>query len=160
MNLSTFFIKRPVMTTLLTCGLIIFGIMSFSKLPVNDLPNVDFPMITVRANLPGAGPETMASSVATPLEKKFSSIAGLDMMSSTSILGETSITLQFKLERDIDAVAQDVQSAISQTISKLPSDMTTPPSYRKVNPSDMPILYLALTSKTLPLSMLDYMPRR
>ncbi len=156
MNLSTFFIKRPVMTTLLTCGLIVFGIMSFSKLPVNDLPNVDFPMITVRANLPGAGPETMASSVATPLEKKFSSIAGLDMMTSTSILGETSITLQFKLERDIDAVAQDVQSAISQTISKLPSDMTTPPSYRKVNPSDMPILYLALTSKTLPMSMLDY----
>jgi HAE1 family hydrophobic/amphiphilic exporter-1 len=156
MNFSVFFINRPVMTALLTCGLIIFGIMSFSKLPVNDLPNVDFPMITVRANLPGAGPETMASSVATPLEKKFSSIAGLDMMTSTSVLGETSITLQFKLERDIDAVAQDVQSAISQSISKLPSDMNTPPSYRKVNPSDMPILYLALTSKTLPMSMLDY----
>lgn len=156
MNLSTFFIKRPVMTSLLTGGLIIFGTMSFSKLPVNDLPSVDFPMITVRANLAGASPETMASSVATPLEKKFSSIAGLDMMTSTSSLGETTITLQFKLERDIDAVAQDVQSAISQTISKLPSDMTTPPSYKKVNPSDMPILYLALTSKTLPMSMLDY----
>lgn len=156
MNLSTFFIKRPVMTSLLTIGLIIFGTMSFSKLPVNDLPNVDFPMITVRANLSGASPETMASSVATPLEKKFSTIAGLDMMSSSSKLGETAITLQFKLERDIDAVAQDVQSAISQSISKLPSDMNTPPSYRKVNPGDMPILYLALTSKTLPMSMLDY----
>ncbi len=156
MNLSTFFINRPVMTSLLTIGVIIFGVMSFSKLPVNDLPNVDFPMITVRANLPGASPETMASSVATPLEKKFSSIAGLDMMTSTSILGETSIALQFKLERDIDAVAQDVQSAISQSISKLPADMNTPPSYRKVNPGDMPILYLALTSKTVPMSMLDY----
>ncbi|MHB9139019.1 MAG: efflux RND transporter permease subunit, partial [Victivallaceae bacterium] len=156
MNLSTFFIKRPVMTSLLTGGLIIFGTMSFSKLPVNDLPNVDFPMITVRANLPGASPETMASSVATPLEKKFSSIAGLDMMTSASLLGETTITLQFKLERAIDAVAQDVQSAISQSISKLPADMNTPPSYKKVNPSDMPIYYLALTSKTLPMSMLDY----
>ncbi len=144
------------MTSLLTGALIIFGTMSFSKLPVNDLPNVDFPMITVRANLSGASPETMASSVATPLEKKFSSIAGLDMMTSSSVLGETSITLQFKLERDIDAVAQDVQSAISQSIPKLPSAMTIPPSYRKVNPSDMPILYMALTSKTLPMSMLDY----
>jgi HAE1 family hydrophobic/amphiphilic exporter-1 len=156
MNLSTFFIKRPVMTSLLTGGLIIFGTMSFSKLPVNDLPNVDFPMITVRANLPGASPETMASSVATPLEKQFSTIAGLDMMTSTSTLGSATITLQFKLERNIDAVAQDVQSAISQTMPKLPTDMTAPPSYKKVNPSDMPILYLALTSKTLPMSMLDY----
>jgi len=156
MNLSTFFIKRPVMTSLLTGGLIIFGTMSFSKLPVNDLPNVDFPMITVTANLPGASPETMGSSVATPLEKQFSTIAGLDMMTSTSSLGSTVVTLQFKLERNIDAVAQDVQSAISQAAPKLPNNMPTPPYYKKVNPSDMPILYLALTSKTLPLSMLDY----
>lgn len=156
MNLSRPFINRPVMTTLLTLGVAVFGVLAFTKLPVNDLPTVDYPVISVSANLSGASPETMASSVATPLEKEFSTISGLDMMTSTSALGSTSINLQFKLERDIDAAAQDVQSAISKAVKKLPSDMTTPPSYSKVNPSDAPIIYLALTSKTLPMSMLDY----
>jgi len=156
MNLSSLFINRPVMTTLVTLAIVIFGIMSYPKLPVNDLPNVDFPVILVNAQLPGASPETMASAVATPLEKQFSTIAGLEMMTSTSALGITSITLQFSLDRDIDAVAQDVQAAISQTLRKLPTDMTTPPSYRKINPGDQPIVYIALTSDTQPMSRLDY----
>ncbi len=156
MNISALFINRPVMTTLLTGGLVVFGLMSFPKLAVNDLPNVDFPVVTVSASLPGASPETMASSVATPLEKKFSSIPGLDLMTSSSALGNMTITLQFKLERNIDDAAQDVQSAISQAIKQLPASLTTPPSYRKVNPSDMPIMYLALCSRTLPMSMLDH----
>ncbi|OQA81845.1 MAG: Multidrug resistance protein MdtB [Lentisphaerae bacterium ADurb.Bin242] len=156
MNISALFINRPVMTTLLTGGLVIFGLMSFPKLAVNDLPNVDFPVVTVSASLPGASPETMASSVATPLEKKFSSIPGLDLMTSSSALGNMTITLQFKLERNIDDAAQDVQSAISQAIKQLPASLTTPPSYRKVNPSDLPIMYLSLCSRTLPMSMLDH----
>ncbi len=156
MNLSALFINRPVMTTLLTGGLVVFGLMSYPKLAVNDLPNVDFPVVTVSASLPGASPETMASSVATPLEKKFSSIPGLELMTSSSALGNMTITLQFKLERNIDDAAQDVQSAISQAIKQLPSSLTTPPSYRKVNPGDMPIMYLSLCSRTLPMSMLDH----
>jgi len=156
MNLSSLFINRPVMTTLLTLAIVIFGIMSYPKLSVSDLPNVDFPVILVNAVLPGANPETMASAVATPLEKQFSTIAGLEMMTSTSALGNTSITMQFSLDRDIDSVAQDVQAAISQTLKKLPTDMTTPPSYRKINPGDQPIVYIALTSDTQPMSRLDY----
>jgi HAE1 family hydrophobic/amphiphilic exporter-1 len=156
MNISRIFIARPVMTTLLTIGILIFGLMSYPKLPVSDLPNVDFPVIMVQAGLPGASPETMASAVATPLEKQFSTIAGLDTMTSSSALGTTSIVLQFSLDRNIDSAAQDVQSAISQTLKQLPADMPSPPAYIKVNPGDQPILYVALTSPTQPLSMLDY----
>ena len=156
MNLSRPFIERPVMTTLLTAGLIFFGILAFRGLPINDLPNVDFPVIRVSAKMPGASPETMASSVATPLEKQFSTIPGLDVMTSNSTQGTTNITLQFKLERNIDAAAQDVQSAISQATKRLPDALTTPPSFRKINPGDMPIMYLSLSSETLPMSMLNH----
>ena len=155
MNISELFIRRPVMTGLVMIGILIFGIMSYRLLPVAALPNVDFPTIQVSATLPGASPETMASAVATPLEKQFSTIAGVDSMTSTSGLGTTQITLQFSLDRNIDAAAQDVQSAISLAQKQLPPTMTTPPSYRKVNPADAAIFYLALTSPTLPLSEVD-----
>jgi HAE1 family hydrophobic/amphiphilic exporter-1 len=155
MNISEGFIRRPVMTTLVMLGILLFGIMAYRLLPVSDLPNVDFPTLQVSANLPGARPEDMASSVATPLEKQFSTIAGLDAMTSTSTQGSTQITLQFSLDRDIDAAAQDVQSAIASTLSRLPRDMASPPSYRKVNPADSPILMIALTSPTLPLYELN-----
>ena len=151
MNVAEFCIRRPVMTTLVMAALLIFGAIGYRALPVNDLPNIDFPTLLVTASLPGANPETMASSVATPLERQFSTIAGLDSMTSTSGLGNTQITLQFALSRDIDAAAQDVQAAISRAGSQLPPDMPTPPSYQKVNPADQPILYLALTSPTLPM---------
>ncbi len=151
MNISELFIRRPVMTSLVMLGLAIFGAMSYRTLPVSDLPNVDFPSIMVTASLPGASPETMASSVATPLEREFSTIAGLDSMSSTNFLGSTQITVQFALSRNIDAAAQDVQAAIARAQARLPRDMPTPPSYRKVNPADQPILYIAVTSKTLPM---------
>jgi HAE1 family hydrophobic/amphiphilic exporter-1 len=154
-NISGLFIRRPVMTGLTMIGILIFGIMSYRLLPVAALPNVDFPTIQVSATLPGASPETMASAVATPLEKQFSTIAGLDSMTSESALGSTQITLQFSLDRNIDAAAQDVQSAIALAAKQLPPTMTTPPSYRKVNPADAAIFYLALTSKTLPLSQVD-----
>ena len=155
MNLAELFIRRPVMTTLVSAAIILFGIIAFRFLPVSDLPNVDFPTIMVTATLPGASPETMASSVATPLEKQFSTIAGLSQMSSTNILGQTSITLQFDLSRNIDAAAQDVQSAIAAAQGQLPQGMPNPPLYRKVNPADSPILYLALSSSTLPISEVD-----
>jgi HAE1 family hydrophobic/amphiphilic exporter-1 len=154
MNLSALFINRPVMTTLVMSGILVFGLLAYQRLPVSDLPNVDFPTINVSASLPGASPETMASAVATPLEKQFSTIAGLDQMTSSSSLGGTSITLQFSLERSIDAAAQDVQAAISKTLRQLPQGII-PPSYQKVNPADSPILYYTLTTKTLPLSTLD-----
>jgi HAE1 family hydrophobic/amphiphilic exporter-1 len=155
MNISELFIRRPVMTTLVMGGILLFGAMAYKLLPVSDLPNVDFPTIQVSASLPGASPETMASSVATPLEREFSTIAGIDSMSSTSTLGNTQITLQFSLSRNLDAAAQDVQAAISRAQRQLPQDMPNPPSYRKVNPADQPILYIALTSPTLPLYQLD-----
>jgi hydrophobic/amphiphilic exporter-1 (mainly G- bacteria), HAE1 family len=155
MNISGLFIRRPVTTTLVMLGILIFGIMGYKSLPVSDLPTVDFPTITVNANLPGASPETMASSVATPLEKNFSTIAGLDSMSSTSSLGRTQITLQFSLNRNVDAAAQDVQAMIARSARDLPPNMPTPPSYRKVNPANNSILLLALTSPTLPLSTVD-----
>jgi len=154
MSVSEPFIRRPVTTTLVMTGILLFGIMGYRLLPVSDLPNVDFPTISVSASLPGASPETMASSVATPLEKQFTTIAGLDQMTSTSGQGGTSITLQFALDRNIDAAAQDVQAAISKTLRQLPQGML-PPSYQKVNPADAPILYLALRSPTLPLTTLD-----
>jgi HAE1 family hydrophobic/amphiphilic exporter-1 len=155
MNIAEIFIRRPVMTTLIMAAILIFGIMGYHQLPVNDLPNVDFPTLLVTANLPGASPETMASAVATPLERQFSTIAGIDSMTSSSTLGNTQITLQFDLSRDIDAAAQDVQAAITGAARQLPSDMPSPPSYRKVNPADQPVLYLALSSPTLPLSTVN-----
>src|SRR5213594_2339984 len=155
MNISGIFIRRPVATTLVMLGILIFGILGYKSLPVSDLPTVDFPTIMVSANLPGASAENMASSVATPLEKNFTTIAGLDSMSSTSTLGRTQITLQFVLSRNIDAAAQDVQSMIARASRDLPPNMPSPPSYRKVNPANNSILLLALTSETLPLSTVD-----
>jgi len=152
--MTALFIRRPVMTALVMIGILFFGGVAYGRLPVSDLPTVDFPTVQVNANLPGASPETMASSVATPLEKQFSTIAGIDNMTSTSQLGSTSITIQFSLDRNIDAGAADVQAAISQTLRSLPQGIL-PPSYRKVNPADQPILLFALTSKTLALSALD-----
>jgi HAE1 family hydrophobic/amphiphilic exporter-1 len=154
MNLSEPWIRRPVATALVMLGILLFGALAYRELPVSDLPNVDYPVLTVRASLAGAGPETMAAAVATPLEKEFSTIAGIEAMSSTSSQGSTTITLQFGLDRDIDAAAQDVQSAIAQTLRRLPQGMT-PPSVRKSNPSDSPILFFALTSDVLPLPALD-----
>ncbi|MBD2682072.1 MULTISPECIES: efflux RND transporter permease subunit [Nostoc] len=155
MNISQLFIRRPIMTTLVMVGILIFGLMSYQQLPVSDLPNVDYPTLQVTANLPGASPETMASSVATPLEQQFSSIAGLSSMNSTSSLGSAQITLQFDLNRDIDGAAQDVQSAISKAARQLPTNMPNPPSFRKVNPADQPVLYISLNSSILPLSTVD-----
>jgi HAE1 family hydrophobic/amphiphilic exporter-1 len=152
--MTALFIRRPVMTALVMIGILFFGAVSYTRLAVSDLPTVDFPTIQVNANLPGASPETMAAAVATPLEKQFSTIAGIDNMTSSSGLGSTSITIQFSLDRSIDAAAQDVQAAISQTLRSLPLGIL-PPSYRKVNPADQPIIYFALTSKTMPLSQLD-----
>src|SRR4051812_4984763 len=146
MNLSELFIKRPIMTTLIMLGISVFGVMSYRLLPVSDLPVIDFPTIQVQGSLPGASPETVASSVALPLEKQFSSIAGLNSINSTSSLGSTNITLQFDLDRNIDAAAQDVQSMIAKTMRQLPPQMPTPPSYQKVNPGDAPVVLLALRS--------------
>lgn len=155
MNVAEPFIRRPIMTTLVMSAILLFGVMAYRLLPVSDLPNVDFPTIQVSASLPGASPETMASAVATPLEKQFSTIAGLDSMSSSSGIGSTSIILQFNLSRSLDAAAQDVQTAISRSVNQLPRDMPSPPTYNKINPADQPVLYIALTSPTLPLSTLD-----
>jgi HAE1 family hydrophobic/amphiphilic exporter-1 len=155
MNIAELFIRRPVMTTLVMLGILLFGIMGYRLLPISDLPNVDFPTIQVAAALPGASPETMASSVATPLEKQFTTIAGLDNMNSTSTQGSTAITLQFNLSRSLDGAALDVQAAISAAARQLPPNLPSPPSFQKINPADQPVLYLTLTSATLPLSELD-----
>jgi hydrophobic/amphiphilic exporter-1 (mainly G- bacteria), HAE1 family len=155
MSIAELFIKRPVMTTLVMLAILLFGVMAYLNLPVSDLPNVDFPTIQVSASLPGATPETMASAVAMPLEKQFSTIAGVDSMTSTSTQGNTQITLQFNLSRSLDAAAQDVQSMIAKAARDLPQDMPSPPSYQKVNPADSPILYLSLTSPTMRLSDVD-----
>jgi HAE1 family hydrophobic/amphiphilic exporter-1 len=154
-NLSEIFVRRPVMTMLVMAGILIFGIVGYHLLPVSSLPNVDYPTIQVTAELPGASPDTMASAVATPLEKQFSTISGIDSMFSVSGQGTTQITLQFSLDRDIDAAAQDVNSAIAGTARQLPASMPAPPSFRKVNPGDFAVFYLALTSDTLPLSTVD-----
>ena len=155
MNIPELFIRRPVMTTLVMSAILLFGIISYRYLPVSDLPSVDYPTIQVSAGLPGASPNTMAAAVATPLEKQFSTIAGIDSMSSVSSLGSAQITIQFTLSRDIDAAAQDVQAAIAKTARQLPPNMPSPPTYSKVNPADSPVLYLALSSPTLPLSTVD-----
>ncbi|MFI5125834.1 MAG: efflux RND transporter permease subunit [Candidatus Acidiferrales bacterium] len=155
MQIAENFIKRPVMTSLTMLAILLFGVIAYRGLAVSDLPNVDFPTLTVSASLAGASPETMASAVATPLEKQFTTIAGLDSMTSTSSLGSTSITLQFDLSRNLDAAAQDVQTAITAAANQLPPNMPTPPTFKKVNPADSPIFFLAVTSPTLPLSEVD-----
>jgi HAE1 family hydrophobic/amphiphilic exporter-1 len=155
MNISRRFIDYPVMTTLVMAALVIFGVVGYFALPVSELPNVDFPTIEVQASLAGADPETMASAVAAPLENVFSTVPGIDSMTSSSGQGSTNITLQFKLDRNIDAAAQDVQAAISEATRRLPKTMVNPPTFRKENPADSPILYLALASKTLPLTTVD-----
>ena len=155
MNLSALFVRRPVATALLTLGLAFFGTIAYFNLPVSDLPAVDFPTISISASLPGASPETMASAVATPLEKQLSTIASVDSMASTNGEGSTQITLQFALDRNIDAAAQDVQTAIAAAARQLPPNMPTPPSFKKVNPADASILIMALTSRTLPMSKVD-----
>ncbi|MCL4850775.1 MAG: efflux RND transporter permease subunit, partial [Bryobacteraceae bacterium] len=155
MNITEFFIRRAVTTTLLMAGISIFGVLAYLGIPVSDLPNVDFPTIQVSASLPGANPETMANTVATPLEREFTSVQGISSINSTSGVGSTRITLQFDLERNIDAAAQDVQAAISAAARELPDNMPQPPTYRKVNPAEQPILYLGLSSATLPLSEVD-----
>ncbi len=154
MNFAAVFIKRPITTTLIMLGIVVFGIMAYRVLPVSDLPAIDFPTISVQASLTGASPETVASAVALPLEKQFSTISGLSSMNSTSTQGNTNITLQFDLSRDIDAAAQDVQSMIARAARQLPSQIT-PPSYQKVNPGDFPILFLNLRSATLPLTTVN-----
>jgi len=155
MNLAEIFIRRPVMTTLVSLAIVFFGFVAYRFLPVSDLPNVDFPVVLVTATLPGASSDTMASAVATPLEKQFSTIAGLQQMTSQSLQGVTNITLQFDLNRDLDAAAQDVQSKITAAAAQLPQGMPSPPSYQKVNPADKPILYMGVSSPTLPLSAVD-----
>ena len=155
MGVAELFIRRPVATTLVMLGILLFGIIGYRLLPVSDLPNVDFPTILVTGSLPGATPETMASAVATTLEKQFSTIAGLDSMNSSSSQGVTQITLQFNLSRNLDAAAQDVQAMIAKAARDLPQNMPAPPSYQKVNPADSPILYLSLSSPTLRLSDVD-----
>jgi hydrophobic/amphiphilic exporter-1 (mainly G- bacteria), HAE1 family len=154
-NVAELFIRRPVATTLVMAAILVFGVFAYTQLPVSDLPNVDFPTIQVSASLPGANPDTMAAAVATPLERQFSTIAGLDSMTSVNALGLTQVTLQFNLARDIDAAAQDVQAAIAKAARQLPPDMPAPPSYQKVNPADQPVLFLGLSSSTLPLSQVD-----
>ena len=155
MSVPELFIRRPVMTTLVMAGILLAGLIGFRELPVSDLPNVDYPTINISANLPGANPQTMASAVATPLEKQLSTIAGVDSMSSISSLGAVSITVQFSLDRSIDAAAQDVQAAIAKAARQLPPNMPSPPTYNKVNPADFPVVFLAMSSDTLPLSAVD-----
>src|SRR5271163_817915 len=149
------FIRRPVMTTLVMLAILLFGILGYRALAVSELPNVDYPTIQVGASLPGASPDTVASAIATPLEKQFSTIAGIDSMTSSSSLGGTSITLQFDLSRNIDSAAQDVQAAIARTVGSLPPNMPSPPTYQKVNPADSPIMYISVSSGTLPLYTVD-----
>ena len=149
MSLSSPFVHRPVGTTLMTIALVIAGVISFRLLPVAPLPQVDFPTINVVAGLPGASPETMASAVATPLERQFGRIAGVAEMTSVSFLGASTIALQFDLARDINGAARDVQSAIAAAVGQLPPNLPNLPTYRKANPADAPIMILALTSKTL-----------
>ena len=154
MSISAPFIRRPIGTSLLAAALLLSGILAFNYLPVASLPRVDFPVISVGAQLPGADPQTMASAVATPLERQFGRIAGVNQMTSSSQLGSTSIALQFDLNRNIDAAARDVQAAINAARSQLPANLPSNPTYRKVNPADAPILILALTSDTAPVAQM------
>ena len=155
MNISRRFIEYPIMTTLLMAALVIFGIFGYVSLPVSELPNVDFPTIQVSASLAGADPVTMASTIATPLESRFSIIPGIDEMTSSSSQGSTNIALQFDLDKNLGDAANDVQSAISRATRQLPRTMINPPTYFKVNPTDLPVLSIALSSKTLPITTVD-----
>src|ERR1700686_264875 len=150
MHFSRIFIERPIMTTLVVFAILLFGILGYRALPVAALPSVDSPTIQVQASLTGADPETMASSVATPLEREFSTIAGIKQMSSTNAQGSSTITVQFDLSRKIDEAEQDIQAGISRAGGRLPPNMPRPPSYQKVNPAEYPIFYLALSSNTVP----------
>jgi HAE1 family hydrophobic/amphiphilic exporter-1 len=154
-NISELFIKRPIATSLIMAGIALFGIVAYVALPVSDLPQIEFPTVTVSASLPGADPLTMASSVATPLERQFTTIAGLDSMTSSSSVGTTNITMQFNLERDIDSATVDVQSAIAAVMPLLPPGLSAPPAFRKANPAEQPIMRFSLTSKTIPRAQLD-----
>src|SRR5258708_4929281 len=155
MNFSETFIRRPIATSLLMAAIALFGTVAYRSLPVSDLPNVDFPTLLVTASLPGASPDTMASAVAAPLENQFSTIAGLESMTSVNSLGSTQVTLEFDLNRSLDGAAVDVQAAITQSARLLPPGMPTPPTFTKVNPADQPILYLVITSTTVPPWTLD-----
>src|SRR5437660_4193210 len=155
MSIPELFIRRPVATTLVMVGILVFGLVSYRALPVSDLPNVDYPTIQVQATLPGANPDTMGTAVALPLEKQFSTIAGMDSMVSQNTMGRTRITLQFNLKRSLDGAAQDVQNAITQASRQLPSNMPSPPSIQKVNPADSPVLNIALSSSTMPMYAVD-----
>jgi hydrophobic/amphiphilic exporter-1 (mainly G- bacteria), HAE1 family len=155
MNITEIFIKRPVMTALVMMGIVLFGIAGYRALPVSDLPSVDFPTLQVSASLPGANPETMASAVATPLERQFATVAGIDSMTSSSGIGVTNITIQFTLDRSIDGAAADIQSAVATVLKRLPPGMTAPPTVAKVNPADQPVIILMMTAPTLQLSRLD-----
>jgi HAE1 family hydrophobic/amphiphilic exporter-1 len=155
MSVPELFIRRPVMTTLVMSGILLFGLVGLHELPVSDLPSVDYPTISVSASLPGASPEVMASAVATPLEKQFSTIAGVDSMTSISAQGSAQVTIQFSLDRNIDAAAADVQASIAKATRQLPPNLPAPPTYSKVNPADSPVLYIAMSSPTLPLSAVD-----
>src|SRR5215212_901386 len=148
-SISEPFIRRPVMTLVLTVSAILFGLIAYRALPVNDLPAVDYPVIMVSVGYPGASPETVASNIATPLEREFMQIAGLELITSKSSQGVTNMTLQFMLEKNIDAAATDVQAAISRATGSLPPDLPAPPTFQKTNPNDQPILYVALTSDTM-----------
>ncbi len=152
MNIAGPFIRRPIATTLLAIGVLLAGAWAFTLLPVSPLPRVDFPTISVSASLPGASPETMASSVATPLERRFGRIAGVTEITSTNVLGTTNITLQFDLDRDVDSAARDVQAAIAAAGGELPTNLPFRPTYRKVNPSDSPVMIVSMTSDTVPLA--------
>src|SRR3954447_10296092 len=155
MRFTDFFIRRAITTTLIMAGILGFGLLSYFSLPVSNLPAVEYPTIQVSAGLPGANPDVMASSVATPLEAQFATIAGIQSMASSSSLGSTSITLQFDLSRNIDAAAQDVQAAISRAGGSLPTNLPAPPSYNKVNPAAQPVLYLGIHTQTMTMSALD-----
>src|SRR2546423_1245243 len=155
MGISEACIRRPVMTTLITASLIVFGAFAYRLLSVSALPAVDFPTIAIAATLPGASPETMAASVASPIERQLSTIAGISALTSTSALGATTITVQFDLNRNIDGAALDVQTALTVAARRLPVEMTTPPFFRKVNPGDFPVLFISLNSATLPMSTVD-----
>src|ERR687898_3372502 len=159
MNFSEPFIRRPVMTTVLTVSVIFFGIFSYLRLPVNDLPAVDYPVIQAQVSYPGASPETVANNIATPLERQFMQINGLELVISKSTQGHTSLTLQFALDKSIDAAATDVQTAISQATGSLPVDLPSPPTYSKTNPNDQPIMYIALTSDSVTAGQLYHYAR-
>ena len=157
MNLSEPFIRRPVMTAVLTVSVVLFGVLSYRQLPVNDLPAVDYPVIQVQADYPGASPDTMANNIATPLERQFMQITGLELVTSKSTQGHVSLTLQFALSKSIDAAATDVQTAITQATGSLPVDLPSPPTFSKTNPNDQPIMYIALTSDSITAGQLyDY----